>query len=206
LVVLPSLLLLILFNVADDLGKKRILSRLLLFPAGVVFIFGISIVLIRAFPTVFLLDAHELDIIWGLLLVWLGYAVARREGAFVIRAARENFLAWCYGTFMMGILFGALWMNYLSTRDLAVLQIYSKLFSATSSSLTYEAVAYAFGLGLTVAGAALLAYLLAVPVAGLLRRHRVQVKWVVGPVLALIGAYFIFNDVWALLRMAGLVL
>lgn len=206
LVVLPSLPLLILFNVADDLGRKRILSRLLLFPAGVVFIFGISIVLIRAFPAVFLLNAHELDIIWGLLIIWLGYAVARREGAFVIRAARENFPAWCYGTFMMGVLFGALWMNYLSTRDIVVLQIYSAILSAAVSSLTYEAVAYAFGLGLTLAGVALLAYLLVAPVAGLLRRHRVQVKWVVGPVLVLVGAYFIFNDVWALLRVAGLVL
>ncbi len=206
MVVLPSLPLLILFNVADDLGRKRILSRLVLFPAGVVFIFGVSIVLIRAFPAVFLLNAHYLDIIWGLLIVWLGYAVARREGAFVIRAARENFLAWCYGTFVMGILFGALWMNYLSTRDTAVLQIYSNVLSATLPSLTYDAVAYALGLGLTVSVAALLLYLLAVPAAGLLRRHRAQVKWVVGPVLALIGAYFIFNDVWALLRVAGLVL
>jgi cytochrome c biogenesis protein CcdA len=206
LVVLPSLPLLILFNVADDLGRKRILSRLLLFPAGVVFIFGISIPLIRAFPAVFLLNAHELDVLWALLIVWLGYAVARRQGAFVIRAARENFSAWCYGTFMMGVLFGALWMNYLSTRDLVLLQIYGAILSASVSSLTSDAVVYAIGLGLTVSGIALLAYLLALPAAGLLRLRRGQVKWVVGSVLALVGAYFVFNDVWALLRAANLVL
>ncbi|HVP22790.1 MAG TPA: hypothetical protein VMS77_02610 [Conexivisphaerales archaeon] len=205
-VVLPSLPLLIVFNVADDLGSKRILSRLLLFPAGVVFIWGVSVELIRAFPSVFLLNSHYLDILWGLVVVWLGYAVVRRKGAFVIRAARENFAAWCYGTFMMGVLFGALWMNYLSTRDVAVLRIYGDLFSGTASALTLEAVSYATGLGLTVSGVSLLVYLLATPASGFLRRHRVQVKWLAGSVISITGACLIFTDVWALLKSAGLVL
>ena len=204
--VLPSLPLLTLFNVADDLGRRRILSRLLLFPAGVIFIFGASIVLIQAFPTVFLPNAHELDIIWGLLIVWLGYAVARKKGAFVIRAARENFLAWCYGTFMMGIVFGALWLNYFSTRDLVVLQIYSTVMNATGYYLTVQATTYALGLALTLAGASAVAYLVMLPASSILGRHRTEVKWVAGSILGLIGAYFIFNDVWAILRIAGLVL
>jgi len=207
LVVLPSLSFLVVFNVADNLGKRRILSRLLLFSAGVVFIFPLSVAAVNAFPSFFTLNASDLDMIWALFIVWLGYAVFRRKEAFVIRAARENFLAWCYGTFMMGSLFGALWINYFSAHDYTVKQIYSLIYTTTNIYVTAsDAAMYAVGLSLSLVTVSLVVYVLAWPAASFLQRHRIQVKMVCGSALALAAGFFIFNDIWRLLLAAGLVI
>jgi cytochrome c biogenesis protein CcdA len=207
LVVLTSLSSLVLFNVADNLGKRRILSRLLLFSAGVVFIFPLSVAAVNAFPSFFALNSSLLDIIWALFIVWLGYAVFRRKEAFVIRAARESFLAWCYGTFLMGSLFGALWINYFSTRDYTIKQIYSLIYTTNSVYVTAsDAAVYAVGLSLSLVAVSLLVYVLAWLAAPFLQRHRIQVKMVCGSALTLDAASFIFSDIWRLLLAAGLVI
>jgi cytochrome c biogenesis protein CcdA len=206
-VTLPSLPFLVVFNVADALGARRILSRLLFFSAGVAFIFPLSVSAVKAFPGFFILDASYLDIIWALFIVWLGYAVFRKREAFVIRAARENFAAWCFGTFMMGALFGALWINYLSTHDLTVERIYEQILTTTSVYVTaLDSAVYAVGLCLGIVALSLAVYFLAHFARSFLQRHRMEVKMVCGSVFALQAGYFIFNDVWKLLLAAGLVI
>jgi len=204
LVVLPCLPALIAFNVADDLGSRRILSRLLLFPAGVLTVFVLSILAIVEFPVFFLTYASDLDVIWGAFIVWLGYAVVRRKGTFVIRAARENFRAWCFGTFMMAMIFGSLWINYLSRYDFAVSVIYNSIFFAAGPVTTMSnAALYALGLGLSVAAAGLVALVAAGSIKGLLQRNRAKVKLISGGLILLVGVYLISNDVYFIIRNAG---
>lgn len=204
LAVLPCLPALVVFNVADDLGKRRILSRLGLFPAGAFVVFVISVLAITEFPVFFLSYSSYLDIVWGVLVVWLGYAILRRRGTFVIRAARENFRAWCFGTFMMGIVFGALWINYLSRFDPAVLEMYNDIFTAAGPATTLSsAAAYALGLCLTIALAGLVTFGAAAQAKDALQRNRTTVKLVSGGLILLVGAYLISNDVYSILSLAG---
>jgi cytochrome c biogenesis protein CcdA len=203
-VVLPCLPALIVFNVADDLGSRRIFTRLFLFPAGVFAVFVLSILAIDEFPAFFLSNAKYLDIIWGVLVVGLGYAVLRRKGTFVIRAARENFQAWCFGTFMMGMIFGALWVNYLSRYDLVVFNIYQSIFFAVGLTATLSNTAlYAFGLGLSVAVAGSITFFAAHPIGDLLQRNRTKVKLISGGLILLVGAYLTYNEVYFVLQYAG---
>jgi cytochrome c biogenesis protein CcdA len=204
LVVLPCLPALIAFNVADDLGSTRILTRLFLFPAGVFAVFVVSILAIVEFPVFFLSYASDLDVIWGALIVWLGYAVLRRKGTFVIRAARENFRAWCFGTFMMGMIFGSIWINYLSRYDLAVSIIYNSIFFAAGPLTTASNSAlYALGLGMSVTLAGLVTLVAASSIGDLLQHNRAEVKLISGGLIVLVGAYLISNDVYFILRNAG---
>ena len=204
LLVLPCLPALIVFNVADDLGSRRVLSRLLLFPGGVFVVFLLSIFAIDEFPVFFLSNAKYLDIIWGLLVVWLGYAVLRRKGTFVIRAARENFKAWCFGTFMMGMIFGALWINYLSRYDPAVFNIYQSIFFAAGLAATLSNTAlYALGLALSVAVAGSITFFAARSIGDILQRNRTKVKLISGGLILLVGAYLTYNEVYFVLQYAG---
>jgi cytochrome c biogenesis protein CcdA len=204
LVVLPCLPALIAFNVADDLGSRRILSRLLLFPAGVLTVFVGSILAIVEFPAFFLSYASDLDVIWGAIIVWLGYAIIRRKGTFVIRAARENFRAWCFGTFMIAMIFGALWINYLSRYDITVSIIYNSIFFAAGPVTTISnAALYALGLGLSLAAAGLVTLVAAGSIKDLLQHNRSKVKLISGGLILLVGAYLISSDVYFLLKNAG---
>lgn len=204
LVVLPCLPALIAFNVGDDLGNRRILTRLSLFPAGVFAVFVLSVLAIVEFPVFFLSYASDLDVIWGALIVWLGYAILRKKGTFVIRAARENFRAWCFGTFMIGMVFGSLWINYLSRYDLAVSIIYNSIFFATGLSTTLSnAALYALGLGVSLALAGFVTFVAARSVRSLLQRNRAKVKLISGGLILLVGAYLISSDVYFIIRNAG---
>ena len=204
LVVLPCLPALIAFNVADDLGSRRILSRLLLFPAGVLTVFVGSILAIVEFPAFFLSYASDLDVIWGAIIVWLGYAIIRRKGTFVIRAARENFRAWYFGTFMIAMIFGALWINYLSRYDITVSIIYNSIFFAAGPVTTISnAALYALGLGLSLAAAGLVTLVAAGSIKDLLQHNRSKVKLISGGLILLVGAYLISSDVYFLLKNAG---
>lgn len=204
LVVLPCLPALIVFNVADDLGRRRILSRLLLFPGGVLAVFVVSVLAIREFPVFFLSYASDLDIIWGALILWLGYAIIRRKGTFVIRAARENFRAWCVGTFMMGMIFGSLWINYLSRYNLAVSIIYNSIFFASGLVTTLSnATLFALGLGLSVALGGLVTFVATDQIREVLQHNRAKVKLISGGLIVLVGAYLISSDVYFILRNAG---
>jgi cytochrome c biogenesis protein CcdA len=204
LVVLPCLPALIAFNVSDDLGNRRILTRLFLFPAGVLAVFVVSILAIVEFPVFFLTYASDLDVIWGALIVWLGYVVIRRKSTFVIRAARENFRAWCFGTFMMGMIFGSLWINYLSRYDFAVSVVYNSIFFSTGPATTItNATLYALGLGLSLAAAGLITLVAASWISDLLQHNRGKVKLITGGLIVLVGAYLISNDVYFILRNVG---
>lgn len=203
MVVLPCLPALIGFNVADDLGQRRILSRIFLFPAGVFAVFVASILLIEASPDVLTYSLY-LDLIWGALVVWLGYAVLRKKGTFVIRAARENFRAWCVGTFLMGMVFGALWINYLSRNQVAVSQIYFSVFLTVSPSTTLSHTAlYALGLGLTTAAVSLATYIAASPLKNLFQGNRSKVKLISGGLILLVGAYLVSSDIYYILLNRG---
>ena len=204
MVVLPCLPALVFFNVADDLGKKRILTRLVLFPAGAFVVFVMSVVAIAEFPVFFLSYSAYLDIVWGVLIVWLGFAILRRRGTFVIRAARENFRAWCVGTFMMGAVFGALWTNYLSKFDPSFLEIYNGIFTAAGPTTTlWSAAVYALGLCLTMALLGLVTFGVAAQAREILQHNRATVKLISGALILLVGAYLIYNDVYSILSLAG---
>jgi len=138
------------------------------------------------------------------LVMWLGYAILRRRGTFVIRAARENFRAWCFGTFVMGMVFGALWINYLSMFDPAVLEIYNDIFTAAGPATTLSSGAlYALGLCLTTALAGLITFGAAAQARDVLQRNRASVKLISGGLILLVGAYLISNDVYSILSLAG---
>lgn len=201
--VLPCLSALIVFNVADDLGNRRILSRLFLFPTGVIAVFVASILLIEASPDI-LTYASYLDLIWGALVVWLGYAVLRRRGTFVIRAARENFRAWCVGTFMMGMVFGALWINYFTRSDVAITEIYNGIFFGVGLPTTlFHTALYALGLGLTTAAVGLATFVAARALTNVLQDNRAKVKLISGGLILLVGAYLVSSDFYYILLNRG---
>lgn len=205
LVVLPYLPALIIFNVADNLGSRRILARIALFPTGVLFIFLLSVYAISASPAFFISNSTKMDIIWGALVLYLGYIVIRKKSALIMRVAREMFPLWCLGTFLMGLLFGAVWVNYLSIHDLQASSIFeSSLFTQNIWIELTDATFYATGLIVVLISASLIAFFLSNLAKGSLTRRRREVKLICGSIIIIFALYIISSDVWLLIRFGGL--
>jgi cytochrome c biogenesis protein CcdA len=203
--VLPYLPSFVLFNVTEKIGLKRLLARIGFFSAGVVFSFILSIWAVSAAPQFFITYSAILDVIWGLIVLYLGYIVIRRKSAFVIKAARDMFVYWCYGTFLMGTVFGAIWVNYLSMRDYTV----NTLFEAATyhrdiaQALT-DSFYYSLGLALAIAAAGAVTFALAYLARNKLAKHRFAIKTVCGAVICVFAAYIILSDWWMILTHSRL--
>lgn len=205
LVILPYLPALIIFNVADSLGSERILARIALFPSGMLFTFLISVYALWASPIFFISNATKIDIIWGVLILYLGYMVVRRKSTLIMRVAREMFPLWCLGTFLMGSLFGAVWVNYLSIHDPQAGFIFeNSLFSQNILIEMTDATSYAMGLVVVLALASFVAFFLSSLARGFLTRRRREVKLICGSIIAIFALYVISSDIWLLIRFGGL--
>lgn len=199
LAILPYLPSFILFNVAENIGLKRIISRLIFFPLGIIFAFVISCLAIWLQPAFFIANSSKLDIIWALIVLYLSYIVIKTKNAFVIRAARDMYVYWCFGTFLMGAVFGAVWVNYLSTRSVeANLLFQNALFGTNIAGTFTDAAYYSTGIAVVVALVGLATFAVAYPFRNLLAKQRDNIKLVCGGVIGLFAAYIIWSDLWVI--------
>lgn len=199
LAILPYLASFILFNVTENIGLKRIMSRLVFFPLGVIFAFVISVLVIWLQPMFFIANSAKLDVIWALIVLYLSYIVVKTKNAFVIRAARDVYVYWCYGTFLMGAVFGAIWVNYLSTRSFEANLIFQNALFGTNIVGTFiDAAYYSAGISVVVALVGLAVFATAYPFRSFLVKQRDNVKLVCGGVIGLFAAYIIWSDLWVI--------
>lgn len=199
LAILPYLASFILFNVTENIGLKRIMSRLIFFPLGVIFAFVISVLVIWLQPMFFIANSAKLDVIWALIVLYLSYIVVKTKNAFVIRAARDVYVYWCYGTFLMGAVFGAIWVNYLSTRSFEANLIFQNALFGTNIAGTFiDATYYSAGISVVVALVGLAVFATAYPFRSFLVKQRDNVKLICGGVIGLFAAYIIWSDLWVI--------
>jgi len=205
LAVLPYLPSFLIFNVTEKIGIKRIAARIGFFSAGVIFSFILSVWAVSAVPTFFIANSAKMDIIWGLIVLYLGIIVLRKKSAFVIKAARDMYLYWCYGTFLMGTVFGAIWVNYMSMRNYYVNTMFQDaMFNLNIHATLTDAIYFATGLATVIAFTGIITYITAQPLNEFLAKHRAQVKLVCGSIITLFAVYIIFSDVWMILTSSRL--
>lgn len=208
LAILPLLSSLIIFNVSDKLGFKRIITRIIFFSAGVIFAFLLSVWVISAAPEFFITNSQKLDIIWALIIFYIGYIVIKSKNVFVMRAARDMFTSWCYGTFMIGTCVGSIWVNYLSMREPTINTVFgAAAFAANSPTfwpIMSDALLYSLGLVAVVALVGLITYVVSNPFKNFLAKQRMNVKLICGLIIVFFSVYIIFADIFFILTSSKL--
>lgn len=204
LLILPYLPTLIIYNIAESLGSRLIISRIILYSAGALWVFQLSVYLLSVFPGFFIVNQFKIDILYGSLVLYLGYIIARRKLALVIRAARGMTQYWYVGSFFIGATISAIWVNHLALSDPRASRILEDAALTRNIWVQLTDMAYfAGGITTVVLLTGLITFFAGQFFSKSLAKHRDRVRIPCGLVFITFAIYILLGDAQILLMYGG---